>query len=595
MTKVQKIGTMFVITFVKGNELKMLNKEILEKYNMWCEKAVDDPVLAEELKKISSDEDGIFDRFYTELKFGTAGLRGVIGAGSNRMNIYTVGRVTKGLADCINSKRSGGSVAISYDPRINSELFAKHAARVLAANGIKVYITPVLEPTPVLSFMVRYYGCDAGIMITASHNPAQYNGYKCYGPDGCQMTDIYADETTAFVNKVDYFAVQLADFDESVGNGSICYTDDVMLDNYYKKVLERAIDPDICKKSGLSVLYTPLNGTGNIPVREILARMGVKCDVVREQEAPDGNFPTTPYPNPEFPKAFEIGIEMAKSTQPDIILATDPDADRAGVAVRTKDGEYKLLTGNEIGCMMTYYILSRKSEKGTLPKESMAVKSLVTADLETKIAEKYSCRMVNVLTGFKYIGEQIKLLEEKGNEERFQLGFEESYGYLSGSYVRDKDAVFAAMMISEMAAYCKLNGKTLLDFMQEIYSEFGVFRHKTISASFDGEQGMNIMAGIMKSLRENTPEKIAGLNVISVADYLERKTTDKKTGAISAIDLPAADVFVMNLENDCSLIIRPSGTEPKIKAYLTACAKTLDKADEIVALLEETANKIFDK
>lgn len=573
----------------------MLNKEILEKYNLWCEKAVDDPVLADELKNISSDEDGIFDRFYTELKFGTAGLRGVIGAGSNRMNIYTVGRVTKGLADCINSKRSGGSVAISYDPRINSELFAKHAARVLAANGIKVYITPVLEPTPVLSFMVRYYGCDAGIMITASHNPAQYNGYKCYGPDGCQMTDIYADETTGFVNKVDYFAVQLADFDESVSNGSICYTDDVMLDCYYKKVLERAIDPEICKKSGLSVLYTPLNGTGNIPVREILARMEVKCDVVREQEAPDGNFPTTPYPNPEFPKAFEIGIEMAKSSQPDIILATDPDADRAGVAVRAKDGEYKLLTGNEIGCMMTYYILSRKSEKGILPKESMAVKSLVTSDLAAKIAEKYSCRMVNVLTGFKYIGEQIKLLEEKGNEERFQLGFEESYGYLSGSYVRDKDAVFAAMMISEMAAYCKLNGKTLLDFMQEIYSEFGVFRHKTISASFDGEQGMNIMAGIMSSLRENTPEKIAGLNVVSVSDYLERKTTDKKTGAVSAIDLPAADVFVMNLENDCSLIIRPSGTEPKIKAYLTACAKTLDKADAIIAQLEETANRIFDK
>ena len=574
---------------------KMLNQEILEKYNLWCEKAVDDPALVTELKGVASDEDGVFDRFYTELKFGTAGLRGVIGAGTNRMNIYTVGRVTKGLADCINSKRSGGSVAISYDPRINSELFAKHAARVLAANGIKVYITPVLEPTPVLSFMVRYYGCDAGIMITASHNPAQYNGYKCYGPDGCQMTDVYADETTAFVNKVDYFGVEVADFDEGVKSGVIEYTDDAMLDNYYKKVLERAIDPEICEKSGLSVLYTPLNGTGNIPVREILARMKVKCDVVHEQEMPDGNFPTTPYPNPEFPKAFEIGIEMAKTTAPDIILATDPDADRAGVAVRDKDGQYKLLTGNEIGCMMTYYILSRKSEMGKLPANSMVVKSLVTSDLASKIAEKYSCRMVNVLTGFKYIGEQIKLLEEKGNEELFQLGFEESYGYLSGSYVRDKDAVFAAMMISEMAAYCKLSGKTLLDFMQEIYSEFGVFRHKTISASFDGEQGMNTMAGIMKSLRENAPEKVAGLEVVSVADHLERKILDKKTGAVSAIDLPPADVFVMNLENDCSLIIRPSGTEPKIKAYLTACAKTLEQADAIVAQIEKTANEIFDK
>ncbi len=573
----------------------MLNKEINDKYTLWCEKAVDDPALVSELKEIASDEDGIFDRFYTELKFGTAGLRGVIGAGANRMNIYTVGRVTKGLADCINSKRSGGSVAVSYDPRINSELFAKHAAAVLAANGIKVYITPMLEPTPVLSYMVRYYGCDAGIMITASHNPAQYNGYKCYGPDGCQMTDVYADETTSFVNKVDYFSVETADFEESVKTGIICYTDDEMLDSYYKKVLERAIDPDICQKSGLSVLYTPLNGTGNLPVREILARMNVKTDVVPEQEMPDGNFPTTPFPNPEFPKAFEIGIEMAKNAAYDIILATDPDADRAGVAVRANNGEYKLLTGNEIGCMMLYYILKRKSEKGVLEKNCMAVKSLVTSDLATKIAEKYNCRMVNVLTGFKYIGEQIKLLEEKGAQDDFQLGFEESYGYLSGSYVRDKDAVFAAMMISEMAAYCKLNGKTLLDFMQEIYSEFGVFRHKTISASFDGEQGMNIMAGIMKDLRDNTPENVAGLAVTSVADHLSRKLTDKKNGKVSDIDLPPADVFVMNLENDCSLIIRPSGTEPKIKAYLTACATTLEKADEIVEVLEKTAKDIFAK
>ena len=573
----------------------MLNKEILEKYNLWCEKAVDDSVLAEELKNIASDEDGVFDRFYTELKFGTAGLRGVIGAGTNRMNIYTVGRVTKGLADCINSKKEGGSVAISYDPRINSELFARHAARVLAANGIKVYITPVLEPTPVLSYMVRYYGCDAGIMITASHNPAQYNGYKCYGPDGCQMTDVYADETTSFVNKVDYFGVEVFDFDEGVKSGIICYTDDEMLDSYYKKVLENAINPEICEKSGLSVLYTPLNGTGNVPVREILARMNVKCDVVPRQEMPDGNFPTTPYPNPEFPKAFELGIEMAKTSPCDVIIATDPDADRAGVAVRDKDGQYKLLTGNEMGCMMLYYILSRKTANGTLPENSMAVKSIVSSDLASKIANKYSCRMVNVLTGFKYIGEQIKLLEEEGKEELFQLGFEESYGYLSGSYVRDKDAVFAAMLISEMAAYCKLSGKTLLDFMQEIYSEFGVFRHKTISASFDGEQGMNTMADIMRSLRENTPEKVAGLDVVSIADHLAKKHTDKISGKVTDIDLPAADVFVMNLENDCSLIIRPSGTEPKIKAYLTACAKTLEKADEIVAQIEQTANKIFDK
>jgi len=572
-----------------------MNIEIKEKYDLWTAKATADEALIKELSDVSSDEDGIFDRFYTELKFGTAGLRGIIGAGTNRMNIYTVGRTTQGLADCINSKKSGGSVAISYDCRINSELFAKRAAQVLAANGIHVYITPVLEPTPVLSFMVRYFGCDAGIMITASHNPAQYNGYKCYGSDGCQMTDVYADETTAFVEKLEYFTEKTVDFEKGVAEGIIEYTDDTMLENYYKKVMERAIDPSICEKSGLSVIYSPLNGTGNIPVREILSRLNVKCDIVREQELPDGNFPTTPFPNPEFPKAFELGIKLADDTKSDIIIATDPDADRAGVAVRDKDGEYRLLTGNEMGCMMLYYILSRKSEMGILPENPMAVKSLVSSDLANKIAEKFSCRMVNVLTGFKYIGEQIKLLEEVGKEDEFQLGFEESYGYLSGSYVRDKDAVFAALMICEMAAYCKMNGKTLLDFMQEIYSEFGVFRHKTISASFDGEQGMNIMAGIMKSLRENPPKKVAGLSVLKISDHLTKETTEVSSGKVTPIDLPAADVFCMYLENDCSLIIRPSGTEPKIKAYILVRAESDCDAESKIAACTEDCKVLLNK
>ncbi len=572
-----------------------MNKDISEKYALWLGNASGDPALVSELEAISGNEDEIFDRFYTELKFGTAGLRGVIGAGTNRMNIYTVGRVTKGLADCINSKKSGGSVAISYDPRINSELFAKHAAGVLAANGIHAYITPVLEPTPVLSFMVRYYGCDAGIMITASHNPAQYNGYKCYGPDGCQMTDVYADETTSFVEKLDYFSVECADFDKAIADGTVEYTDDAMLEAYYKEVLARSIDPEVFAKSGLNVLYSPLNGTGNIPVREVLGRLGVKVDVVPEQEKPDGNFPTTPFPNPEFPKAFELGIGIAQKTCPDLILATDPDADRAGIAVRDTDGNYRLMTGNELGCMMLYYILSRKTEKGILPEGSMAVKSIVSSDLAGKVAEKFGCRMVNVLTGFKYIGEQIKLLEECGKQDLFQLGFEESYGYLSGSYVRDKDAVFAALMICEMAAWCKLCGKNLLQFMQDIYSEFGVFRHKTISASFDGEQGMNIMASIMKGLRENAPAEIAGLRVVKISDFMPGICTDTATGKTEKIDLPSADVFAMYLENDCSVIIRPSGTEPKIKAYLTACAPALDAADAIVAELEKQANAIFGK
>lgn len=570
-----------------------LNKNVREAYALWLEKAKGDPALIEELKKVEHDPDEIYDRFYTELQFGTAGLRGVIGAGTNRMNIYTVGRVTQGLADCIASKGKSGKVAVSYDPRINSELFARHAASVLAANGVTVYITPVLEPTPVLSFMVRYYGCDAGIMITASHNPAKYNGYKCYGPDGCQMTDLYADEVTAFVEKVDYFGTKKIDFDEGVKSGRILFTDDAMLEAYYAAVLARRIDPSIFEKCSLSVLYTPLNGTGNVPVRTVLSRMGVAADVVPEQEKPDGNFPTTPFPNPEFPKAFELGIKMAEKKPYDLILATDPDADRAGIAVRDKDGVYRLMTGNEVGCMLLYYILSRKTELGTLEKNPVAVESIVSSYLAAKVAEKFGCRMIRVLTGFKYIGEQIKLLEEKGEEDRFQLGFEESYGYLSGSYVRDKDAVFAAEMICETAAYCKSQGKTLLDFMQDIYKEFGVFRHKTISAAFDGAAGMETMKNIMKTLREKTPDTLAGMKVTAVSDYLHKTCRDIASGNVTSIDLPAADVFAMTLENDCSLIIRPSGTEPKIKAYLNACAPTLEGADAIVASLEKEANAIF--
>lgn len=572
-----------------------IENRILENYRLWREKTAGDEAVEAELAAIEADEPEITDRFYTELKFGTAGLRGVIGAGTNRMNIYTVGRVTQGLADCIRAKNTHGAVAVSYDSRINSELFAKRAACVLAANGLKVYLSPVLEPTPVLSFMVRRYGCDAGIMITASHNPAKYNGYKCYGPDGCQLTDKYADEITAYIEKNDYFTEKAMPYAEGAAKGLIVNPDDRMLESYYENVLKTCVDPEIFRKSDLSVLYTPLNGTGNIPVREILRRVGVKTAVVPEQELPDGNFPTTPFPNPEFPEAFAIGIKMAQKHPYDIILATDPDADRMGVAVRCADGEYRLLTGNEAGCLMLYYILSRKKERAVLPAQPVAVKSIVTSDLAAKIASKYGCRIINVLTGFKYIGEQIRLLEEKGLAHTFQFAFEESYGYLSGVYVRDKDAVFASLMICEIAAFCKAHGKTLFDLMGEIYREFGVYRHKTISTSFDGEAGMHIMGEIMQSLRTQTPETAAGLRVERVSDYLSRRTVDRKTGASEAIDLPPSDVFALYLENDCSLIIRPSGTEPKIKAYLTACADTFEEADHIVALLEAEANRLFRK
>lgn len=566
---------------------------IQKNYTLWRENATDDKALIAELQAIESNDEEIFDRFYTELKFGTAGLRGVIGAGTNRMNIYTVGRVTRGLADCIHSKRKDGSVAVSYDSRINSELFARHAASVLAASGIKVYISRELQPTPVLSFMVRRYGCDAGIMITASHNPAKYNGYKCYGPDGCQMTDKYADETTAFVEKIDYFEPKATDFDEGVKSGLIEFVDDACYEEYYENVLSRRIDADVFRRAPLRVLYTPLNGTGNIPVRTVLARMGVSVDVVPEQEKPDGNFPTTPYPNPEFPKAFELGIALAEKTPYDLILATDPDADRVGIAVRGEDGDFRLMTGNEVGCMLLYYILSRKSAMGRLQNDPIAVKSVVSSDLATKIAERFGCRMINVLTGFKYIGEQIKNLEEVGEQERFQLGFEESYGYLSGSYVRDKDAVVASALICEMAAYCKEKGENLWEFMQDIYREFGVFRHKTISTAFEGASGMETMKAIMKHLRDVTPAVLADKPVLRTSDFLAQKTYHAQTADETPILLPPTDMFAMYLADDCSLIIRPSGTEPKIKAYLTACAPTHEEADAIVARLEAEANAIF--
>lgn len=569
------------------------NGKVTELYDEWKKFAREDPNLIDELYQIQNNPDEIYDRFYTDLSFGTAGLRGVIGVGTNRMNIYTVGRVTQGLADCINSKKENGKVAISYDSRINSEYFARYAARVLAANGISVIITPSLFPTPVLSFMVRRYSCDAGIMITASHNPSKYNGYKCYGPDGCQMTDVYADEVTEFINRHTYFDTKCMDFGIAVADGIIEFTGFDMPEAYYEKVLERIVDKSVFDSTALSVIYTPLNGTGNKPVCEILKRIGVSARIVPEQQNPDGLFPTTPFPNPEFAQVFELGIEMAKEGKEDLIIATDPDADRAGIAVRDHDGEYKLMTGNEVGCMMLYYILSRKTELGTLPETPVAVKSLVSSDLAGKICEKFGCKMINVLTGFKYIGEQIKLLEEKGKEDDFQLAFEESYGYLSGSYVRDKDAVFAAMILCEMAAYCKNCGMTLLDYMQKIYSEFGVFRHKTISAYFDGAKGMAKMGEIMSEVRNNPPKVVAGMKVTKTADFISSIKTDLSTGKTEKIDLPSSDMFIMYLENDCSLIIRPSGTEPKIKAYLNACAPTKEGADNIVAQLEECANEIF--
>jgi len=537
-------------------------------YELWRKNAVDDPALIKELNEIEGKDDEIFDRFYRELEFGTAGLRGVIGAGTNRMNVYTVRKVTQGLAEYVLAEK-GNSVAIAYDSRINSDLFAKEAASVLAANGIKVYIYSELMPTPMLSFAVRQLKCTSGIVITASHNPAKYNGYKAYGSDGCQLSVENSGKVLEYINKVDMFGgAKRVDFEEALNKGTIEYISQDIINKFLDTVYSYSINPVRCD---FKVIYTPLNGTGNKPVREILRRIGVKnITVVPEQEYPDGNFPTAPYPNPEIKEAFEKALELSKTVDADILLATDPDCDRVGIAVKSEGG-YTLMTGNEVGALLVDYVLSGRKAKGTLPKNPVAVKTIVTTELAAKIAAKYGCEMRDVFTGFKYIGEQIKLLEEKGEENRFVFGFEESYGYMAGGYVRDKDAVIASMLICEMAAFYKEQGKTLIEVLKSLYEEHGMVYCLQKSFTFEGAAGMEIMANIMENLRVNPPAQIGGDIVCSRLDYKTSIETDNVTGEEKEITLPKSNVLSYILSNDGDkLIIRPSGTEPKIKIYITA-------------------------
>ena len=553
--------------------------EIMKVYNEWCKNAVEDKDLIAELESIKNDENEIYERFYTSLQFGTAGLRGIIGAGTNRMNIYVVRQATQGLANYVINKYGNGSVAISHDSRIKADLFMIEAARVLAANGIKVYITKELQPTPVLSYLVRYFKCQAGIMVTASHNPAAYNGYKAYGEDGCQMTDVAATAVYDEICKLDIFNdVKTVDFDEALKSGMIEYVDESVYETYLDKVMEQQVNPGICKDADLKVVYTPLNGAGNKLVRKILDRIGVTdVTVVKEQELPDGNFTTCPYPNPEIKEALAKGLELCEKEQPDLLLATDPDADRVGIAVKDYDGSYRLITGNEDGVMLTNYILSCKKANGTLPENPVVVKTIVTTKLINKLCEKYGCELKNVLTGFKYIGEIILNLEKNHEENRYLFGFEESYGYLSGTYVRDKDAVVASMLVCEMAAYYKKQGKSLAEVIDGLYEEFGYYLNKTYSFEFEGAAGMQKMSDIMSSVRENMPEAVDKYKVVKVSDYMLKKETDIKTGENSDINLPKSNVISLNLEGDNAVIIRPSGTEPKIKLYITAVGS--DKAD----------------
>ena len=564
-----------------------------DEYRRWCRQVKEDYLL-EELNAIKDNDREIEDRFLLNLEFGTAGLRGVLGAGTNRMNIYTVAKATQGLANYLLSEEEHPKVAISYDSRNRSREFAKISARVLAANGIKVYIYSTLMPVPMLSFAVRNTGSSAGIMVTASHNPAKYNGYKVYGSDGCQMTSESADKVLGEINKLDIFKdIKKVDFEKALEEKTIEYTPDSVINAYYEWCLGQMMRKDIFKKEPLQLVYTPLNGAGNLPVRHVLKTAGLEnISVVKEQEMPNGNFPTCPYPNPEIKEAMALGLEQAKSEKADILIATDPDCDRVGIAVKEAD-DYIMLTGNQVGILLVDYIAKTRKELGTLPENPILVKSIVTSSLADRVAKSHGVETVNVLTGFKYIGDTIKKLEEKGEKDRFILGFEESYGYLVGTEVRDKDAVVATLIICEMAAYYRSIGSSVYKALQEIYQQFGFYLNTVDSYTFEGLRGMDKMKEIMSALRANPLMKLGDYEVEAREDYKTLVHKDEKTGRVTDIKLPSSNILVYILQGGHQVIIRPSGTEPKIKVYYSIKGKDRREADMIKADIDKTIKSVL--
>jgi len=554
----------------------------LDEYKRWLSANLIDFDLHAELASIENDDEAIKERFAVALKFGTAGLRGTLGAGTNRMNIWVVRQATQGVADWVKTQGGTQTVAISYDSRLKGWTFAKDAAAVLAANGIRVRLYDELMPVPALSFATRYYHCNAGIMITASHNPAKYNGFKAYGPDGCQMTDDAAAIVYDQIQKTDVLTgAKYITFAEGVEKGLIQFVGDDCKEALYQAIESRQVRPNLCKTAGLKLVYSPLNGTGLVPVTRVLRDMGITdITIVPEQEYPNGYFTTCPYPNPEIYEALEKGLELAKKVGADLMLATDPDADRVGIAMKCPDGSYELVSGNEMGVLLLDYICAGRIEKGTMPKNPVAVKSIVSTPLADLVAKHYGVELRHTLTGFKWIGDQIAQLEAYGEEERFIFGFEESYGYLAGSYVRDKDAIVGSMLICEMAAYYRSIGSSIKQRLEEIYAQYGRFLNKVDSYEFDGLSGMDKMAGIMNTLRTNPPVEFAGRKVVSLTDY----NKPEETG------LPKANVLIFGLEDGATVVVRPSGTEPKIKTYFTTLGKDLAEAqkekDELAAVLK---------
>lgn len=558
-----------------------MDNNLMDKYHLWQKLAVDDGDVANELMNMT--QAGVEDAFYRDLAFGTGGLRGVIGAGTNRMNIYTVAKASQGLADYLRKKYARPSVVIGYDSRIKSDVFAQVTAEVFAANDIAVHIWPQLMPVPTVSFATRYLKASAGVMITASHNPAKYNGYKVYGADGCQITTAAAGEILSEINKLDIFSdVKKEAFASGLQSGKISYIADRVYTAFIDAVKSQSVLGDLAVDKNVAICYTPLNGAGLKPVIRALTEGGyTNITVVKEQEQPDGNFPTCPYPNPEIKEAMTLGMDYAKQHNADLLLATDPDCDRVGIAVRNSQGEYVLLSGNETGILLLDYICARRQALGNMPAEPVMIKTIVTMDLGERIATKYGVFTRNVLTGFKFIGEQIGFMEQAGKADNFIFGFEESYGYLTGSYVRDKDGVDAAFMICEMFAYYKNQGISLIDRLNELYREYGYSRNTLHSYEFDGAAGFAKMQDIMKKFRQGL-ECIGGKQVFKVLDY-----------SAGLDGLPQADVLKYLLEGNSSLVVRPSGTEPKLKAYISVSADSKEQATAIEAKMANELKAYF--
>ncbi|WP_411678894.1 phospho-sugar mutase [Clostridium thailandense] len=569
-----------------------------DKYDLWLNSELIDESAKKELRDIK-DEIEIEDRFYKDLEFGTGGLRGIIGMGSNRMNIYTVGKATQGLADyLLNKYKEDISVSIAYDSRIMSKEFAEAAATNLCANGIKVNLFESLRPTPMLSYTVRHLKSKAGIVITASHNPKQYNGYKAYGEDGGQVTNKAAKEILSFVQKVDDFSkIKTMSYDEAKEKKLLNIIGEDIDKSYLEKVKGLTIRKELVDKYAeeLKIIYTPIHGSGNIPVRRVLKELGYKnVSIVKEQEQPDGSFPTAAYPNPEEPKVFNIALNMAKEIQPDIIFGTDPDCDRIGIVIKDNNGEYKVLTGNQTGALLTHYILSSLKELNKLPQNSVVIKTIVTTELAASIAKEYNVELIDVLTGFKYIGEKIKNFEEKG-DKKYIFGFEESYGYLAGDFVRDKDAIIAAELICEMTLYYKKKGISLYDALMNLYEKFGFYKEKLISIELQGKEGQEKIGNALEYLRHSMSQSLGANRIVKKMDYKISIEKDLLSIAENRIELPKSNVLKFMLEDNSWFVVRPSGTEPKMKVYLSVTGNSLKDSEEKMEQFEKAVCEIIDR